>query len=102
MGRVYGHSEASDRDLLGPLGLAEEVRYLTYRGTEDVVYLVDPQDRRGFGLRPADGDAHRYYRALRAGSGTRGQRRRERDASGRTSRASVSTVQSCQSSQSQP
>ena len=48
-------------DLLGPLGLAEEVRYRTYRGTEEVVYLVDPHDRRGIGLRPADGGAHTYY-----------------------------------------
>jgi glyoxylase I family protein len=48
-------------DLLGPLGLAEEVRYPTYRGTEDVVYLVDAHDRRGIGLRPADGGVHSYY-----------------------------------------
>src|SRR5215204_1735339 len=49
------------RDLLGPLGLTEEVRYPTYRGTEEVVYLVDAHDRRGVGLRPADGGAHSYY-----------------------------------------
>ncbi|HYH59348.1 MAG TPA: VOC family protein [Thermoleophilaceae bacterium] len=49
------------QDLLGPLGLAEEVRYPTYRGTEEVVYLVDADDRRGLGLRPADGGAHTYY-----------------------------------------
>src|SRR5215218_8409245 len=48
-------------DLLGPLGLTEEVRYPTYRGTEEVVYLVDAHDRRGIGLRPADGGAHSYY-----------------------------------------
>ena len=48
-------------DLLGPLGLAEELRYPTYRGTEEVVYLVDARDRRGIGLRPADAGAHRYY-----------------------------------------
>jgi catechol 2,3-dioxygenase-like lactoylglutathione lyase family enzyme len=49
-------------DLLGPLGLAEEVRYPTYRGTEEVVYLVDAHDRRGVGLRPADGGGgHSYY-----------------------------------------
>jgi glyoxylase I family protein len=48
-------------DLLGPLGLAEEIRYPTYRGTEEVVYLVDAHDRRGIGLRPADGGAHTYY-----------------------------------------
>ena len=49
------------RDLLGPLGLAEEVRYPTYRGTEEVVYLVDADDRRGLGLRPADGGTHTYH-----------------------------------------
>jgi glyoxylase I family protein len=49
------------RGLLGPLGLAEEVRYPTYRGTEEVVYLVHPAHRRGIGLRPADGGAHTYY-----------------------------------------
>jgi glyoxylase I family protein len=49
------------RELLGPLGLAEEVRYPTYRGTEDVVYFVDARDRRGIGLRQADGGAHTYY-----------------------------------------
>ena len=27
-------------DLLGPLGWAEGIRYPTYRGTEEVVYLV--------------------------------------------------------------
>ena len=48
-------------DLLGPLGLAEEVRYPTYRGSEDVVHLVDAHDRRGIGLRPADGGDHSYY-----------------------------------------
>ena len=49
-------------DLLGPLGWAEEVRYPTYRGTEDVVYLVRQEVRNGgVGLRPADGGTHRYY-----------------------------------------
>ena len=48
-------------DLLGPLGLAEEVRFPTYRGTEEVVYLVDAHDRRGLGLRRADGGTHTYY-----------------------------------------
>ena len=28
---------------------------------EEVVYLVDAHDRRGIGLRPADGGAHSYY-----------------------------------------
>ncbi|HEU4974096.1 MAG TPA: VOC family protein [Baekduia sp.] len=49
------------RDLLGPLELADELRYPTYRGTEEVVYLVDPRHRRGLGLRQADGGAHAYY-----------------------------------------
>ena len=58
------------RDLLGPLGWTEEVRYPTYRGTEEVVYLVrqktgggepDLEYFGGVGLRPADGPAHRYY-----------------------------------------
>lgn len=49
-------------DLLGPLGWAEEVRYPTYRGTEEVVYLVRQEARNGgIGLRPADGGTHRYY-----------------------------------------
>ena len=44
------------RELLGPLGWAEEIRYPTYRGTEDVVYLVRDDVRNGgVGLRPADG-----------------------------------------------
>ena len=49
------------RDLLGPLGFAEEVRYPTYRGTEEVVYLVQTLERGGIGLRPADGGSHSYY-----------------------------------------
>ena len=48
-------------DLLGPLGWVEEVRYPTYRGTEEVVYLEDPATGAMLGLRPADGGAHRYY-----------------------------------------
>jgi catechol 2,3-dioxygenase-like lactoylglutathione lyase family enzyme len=47
--------------LLGPLGWAEEVRYPSYRGTEEVVYLSDPESRTMLGLRPADGGTHRYY-----------------------------------------
>jgi catechol 2,3-dioxygenase-like lactoylglutathione lyase family enzyme len=45
--------------VLGPLGLSEDERYPSYRGTEEVVYL-----RFGgqlIGLRPADGGEHRYY-----------------------------------------
>jgi glyoxylase I family protein len=47
--------------LLGPLGWAEAVRYPSYRGTEEVVYLKDPETGAMFGLRPADGGSHRYY-----------------------------------------
>jgi catechol 2,3-dioxygenase-like lactoylglutathione lyase family enzyme len=49
-------------DLLGPLGWDEEIRYPTYRGTEEVVYLRRPGETLdGVGLRPADGGTHRYY-----------------------------------------
>ena len=47
--------------LLGPLGWAEEVRYPTYRGTEEVVYLQDPASGTMLGLRPADEGEYRYY-----------------------------------------
>jgi catechol 2,3-dioxygenase-like lactoylglutathione lyase family enzyme len=47
--------------LLGPLGWAEEARYPSYRGTEEVVYLMDAATGANFGLRPADGGEHRYY-----------------------------------------
>jgi glyoxylase I family protein len=47
--------------VLGPLGWREEVRYPTYRGTEEVVYLQDPNTGAMLGLRPADGGEHRYY-----------------------------------------
>lgn len=47
--------------LLGPLGWVEDVRYPTYRGTEEVVYLKDPNTGAMLGLRPADGGTHRYY-----------------------------------------
>jgi catechol 2,3-dioxygenase-like lactoylglutathione lyase family enzyme len=46
-------------DLLGPLGLKEEARGPTYRGTEEVVYLRFGDE--ALGLRPADGGEHRYY-----------------------------------------
>lgn len=46
-------------DLLGPLGLKEEMRYRSYRGTEEVVYLSFGDE--WIGLRPADGGEHRYY-----------------------------------------
>jgi catechol 2,3-dioxygenase-like lactoylglutathione lyase family enzyme len=48
-------------DLLRPLGWAESVRYPTYRGTEEVVYLEDPGTGSMLGIRPADGGAHHYY-----------------------------------------
>ena len=48
-------------DLLGPLGWVEEVTFPTYRGTEEVVYLKERTSGSMFGLRPADGGAHRYY-----------------------------------------
>jgi catechol 2,3-dioxygenase-like lactoylglutathione lyase family enzyme len=48
-------------DLLGPLGWAEEIRYPTYRGTEEVVYLKDAATGSMLGIRPADGGTHRYY-----------------------------------------
>jgi len=47
--------------LLGPLGWFEDVRYKTYRGTEDVVYLREPRSGTMLGLRAADGGEHRYY-----------------------------------------
>ena len=49
------------RALLKPLGWSEELRYPTYRGTEEVVYLYHPATRAGLGLRPADGGEHKYY-----------------------------------------
>ena len=45
--------------LLGPVGLREAERYPSYRGTEEVVYLVYGDQY--LGLRPADGGQHRYY-----------------------------------------
>jgi catechol 2,3-dioxygenase-like lactoylglutathione lyase family enzyme len=54
--------------MLGPIGLAVEGRFQTYRGTEEVVYLgfghqhvrgTEPETR--LGLRKADGGEHRYY-----------------------------------------
>jgi catechol 2,3-dioxygenase-like lactoylglutathione lyase family enzyme len=47
--------------LLGPLGWTEDVRYPTYRGSEEVVYLKAPTGGTMLGLRPADGGAHSYY-----------------------------------------
>jgi catechol 2,3-dioxygenase-like lactoylglutathione lyase family enzyme len=48
-------------DLLGPLGWAENARFASYRGTEEVVYLGLHGHQSDFGLRPADGGEHRYY-----------------------------------------
>jgi catechol 2,3-dioxygenase-like lactoylglutathione lyase family enzyme len=45
--------------LLGPLGLEEDARYRSYRGTEEIVYLRFGQQF--LGLRPADGGEHHYY-----------------------------------------
>ncbi len=46
------------RELLGPLGLEEDSRYQSYRGTEEVVYLCHGDQL--LGLRP-DGGEHRHY-----------------------------------------
>jgi catechol 2,3-dioxygenase-like lactoylglutathione lyase family enzyme len=45
--------------VLGPLGLKEKFRNLTYRRTEEVVYLE--YGVHGLGLRPADGGVYRYH-----------------------------------------
>jgi catechol 2,3-dioxygenase-like lactoylglutathione lyase family enzyme len=47
------------RMLLEPLGLTEYSRFLSYRGTEEVVYLQF--GRSLLGLRPADGGTYRHY-----------------------------------------
>jgi glyoxylase I family protein len=46
--------------VLGPLGLEEDMRFRSYRKTEDIVYLRFGEQN--LGLRPADGGAHEYYR----------------------------------------
>ncbi len=46
-------------DLLGPLGLEEDARYPSYRGSEEIVYLR--YGHQLLGLRPADGGEHHYY-----------------------------------------
>jgi glyoxylase I family protein len=54
-----GRSLAFYLELLGPLGLEEDIRFPSYRGTEEIVYLrFGEQD---LGLRPADGGEHSYY-----------------------------------------
>jgi catechol 2,3-dioxygenase-like lactoylglutathione lyase family enzyme len=45
--------------VLGPLGLEEDIRLPSYRGTEEIVYLRFGQQ--DLGLRPAEGGEHRYY-----------------------------------------
>jgi len=45
--------------LLGPLGVKEDCRFSSYRGTEEVVYLSVGNQL--LGLRPADGGKHHYY-----------------------------------------
>jgi catechol 2,3-dioxygenase-like lactoylglutathione lyase family enzyme len=45
--------------VLGPVGLHEEARYPSYRGTEEVVYLRYADQY--LGLRPADDGKHHYY-----------------------------------------
>jgi len=45
--------------VLGPLGLKEEGRWPSYRGTEEIVYLRYGDQL--LGLRPADGGEHQYY-----------------------------------------
>ena len=47
------------REVLGPLGLEEDVHFRSYRGTEDIVYLRFGEQN--LGLRPADGGRHEYY-----------------------------------------
>ena len=47
--------------VLGPLGVEELVRYPSYRGTEEVVYLRIGDTGQALGLRQADGGEHRYY-----------------------------------------
>jgi catechol 2,3-dioxygenase-like lactoylglutathione lyase family enzyme len=53
------HSLAFYLGLLGPLGVREDARYPSYRGSEEVVYLQVGDQL--LGLRRADGGAHHYY-----------------------------------------
>jgi catechol 2,3-dioxygenase-like lactoylglutathione lyase family enzyme len=53
------HSLTFYRELLGPLGLIEQTRHPSYRGTEEVVVLRAGTNY--IGLRAADGGTHRYY-----------------------------------------
>lgn len=47
--------------VLGPLGVAEYVRYPSYRGSEEIVYLRIGNSEQAIGFRKADGGEHRYY-----------------------------------------
>jgi catechol 2,3-dioxygenase-like lactoylglutathione lyase family enzyme len=47
--------------VLGPLGVEELMRYPSYRGTEEIVYLRVGNSGQVIGLRQADGGEHRYY-----------------------------------------
>jgi catechol 2,3-dioxygenase-like lactoylglutathione lyase family enzyme len=57
--RDVGRSLAFYLEILGPVGLEEDVRLPSYRGTEEVVYLRFGEQN--LGLRPADGGEHDYY-----------------------------------------
>ncbi len=57
--RDVGRSLAFYLEVLGPLGLEEDLRVASYRGTEEVVYLRFGEQN--LGLRPADGGEHHYY-----------------------------------------
>ena len=46
-------------EVLGPLGLEEDLHFRAYRGTEEIVYLRFGEQN--LGLRPADGGRHSYY-----------------------------------------
>jgi catechol 2,3-dioxygenase-like lactoylglutathione lyase family enzyme len=47
--------------VLGPLGVEEFMRYPSYRGTEEIVYVRIGDSGQAIGLRQADGGEHRYY-----------------------------------------
>ena len=52
-------SRAFYLEVLGPLGLEEDVLFRSYRGTEEIVYLRFGEQN--LGRRPADGGANEYY-----------------------------------------
>jgi catechol 2,3-dioxygenase-like lactoylglutathione lyase family enzyme len=57
--RDVGRSLAFYLEVLGPLGLEEDIRVPSYRGTEEIAYLRFGEQN--LGLRPADGGEHHYY-----------------------------------------